>query len=70
MPCPVCWQQATVFDKQGCGICRTLFVGKLFKFQFIAPFKSAQPGNDPLCHSERSRTLCGEVEESVFFTLF
>ena len=24
----------------------------------------------PLCHSERSRTKCGEVEESVLFTLF
>jgi hypothetical protein len=43
---------------------------EIFKFQFSALFKSARPGNDPLCHSERSRTLCGEVEESVLFTLF
>ena len=41
-----------------------------FKFQFIVLFKSAQLGNDHLCHSERSRTKCGEVEESVLFALF
>jgi hypothetical protein len=41
-----------------------------FKFQFVVLFKSAQLGNDYHCHSERSRTLCGEVEESVLFTLF
>ena len=27
-------------------------------------------GHHLLCHSERSRTKCGEVEESVLFTLF
>ena len=27
-------------------------------------------GYHPPCHSERSRTKCGEVEESVLFTLF
>jgi hypothetical protein len=46
MPCPVCWQQATVFDKQGCGICRTLFVGKLFKFQFSVLFGNAKAPSD------------------------
>ena len=27
-------------------------------------------GHHPPCHSERSRTKCGEVEESVLVTLF
>ena len=27
-------------------------------------------GYNPPCHSERSRTKCGEVEESVLFTPF
>ena len=38
--------------------------------QFVVLFKLAQLGNDYHCHSERSRTKCGEVEESVLFTLF
>jgi hypothetical protein len=52
MPCPVCWQQATVFDKQGCGICRTLFVGKTFQ---ISVYRSVRysfvgRGHDPADH--------------------
>jgi hypothetical protein len=59
-----------IFPRKLLGIVYSHENNQIFKFQFSAPFKSARPGSDPLCHSERSRTLCGEVEESVLFTLF
>ena len=38
--------------------------------KFVSPNWDLSYCHHLLCHSERSRTLCGEVEESVLFTLF